>query len=111
MRAVQINRLTRQDANGFFVVRGQCVVRQVRIVEVKGSDAIEKAKFVPVLVDREWHDLCGAFDYRGAEPELIYHWHFEPRHDGTGVLSEALLAWDERIAVVLVFDLTLLHVR
>ena len=63
-----------------------------------------------VFVDLEWRDLRRAFDDCGAEPELIHHWNVEPRHDGTGVLSEALLAWDEGITVVSVFDLTLLHV-
>ena len=48
VRAVQVNWLTRQDANGFFVIRGQCVVRQMGM-EVEGGDTVEQAKFVPGL--------------------------------------------------------------
>ena len=80
-------------------------------MEVEGSDSIEQANFVQILVNRQWHNLRTAFDDRRAETELIHHWNSECGHYGTGVLSEALLAWNERIAVVSVFHLPLLHVR
>src|SRR5580700_11571718 len=80
-------------------------------MKVEGGDSIEQAKFVQVLVDRQWHDLRTAFDDRRAETELIHHWNSECGHYGPGILSEALLAWDKRVAVVSVFHLTLLHVH
>src|SRR5438270_2019068 len=80
-------------------------------MEVECSDSIEEANFVQILVNCQWHNLRTAFDDRGAETELIHHCNSECCHYGPGVLSKALLAWDEGVPVVSVFHLTLLHVR
>ena len=54
--------------------------------------------------------LHTAFAERRAQSELIYNWYVESLHNRTRVLSKALLAWDEFVAMVSVFHLALLHV-
>jgi hypothetical protein len=55
------------------------------------------------------HDLPTAFADRRAQSELIHNWYTESLHNRTRVLSKAL-AWDEFVAMVSVFHLSLLHV-
>ena len=56
MRAVEVNGLACEHMDGFGVLGGQRVVRQVGM-KVEGRDVVEQAELVQVLVDREWRDL------------------------------------------------------
>ena len=52
-------------------------------------------------------DLVGALDDRRAQSPLVVNGNVERLHQRARVLTEPLLAWHQRVAVVLVFDLTL----
>ena len=52
-------------------------------------------------------DLFGALDDSGTQSPGVVHRDLEGRHQGAGVLPEPLLARHQRVAVVLVFNLTL----
>ncbi len=69
-------------------------------MKIEGSDSIEQAEFVQVLVHRKWHDPHTVFADRRAQPELIYNRYAESLHNRTRVLPKTLLAWGEFVAMV-----------
>src|SRR5258708_22678331 len=79
-------------------------------MEVEGGDALEQAERVQVLVNGQRRDLLGALDQGRTESELIHDRHPQRLHQGTRVLSKALLARDQCVPMVRVFLLPLLHI-
>src|SRR5689334_385946 len=79
-------------------------------MKIESRNSVEQPEFVQVFDDREWSDLFCAFDDRRTKSVLIQDRHSQGLHDRTSVLPEPLLAWNERIAVMRVFQLPLLHV-
>ena len=73
-------------------------------------NVLQQTQLVQVLDNRQWRDLPGAFDDSRTQSVLIQHRDFERLHQRTGILTEALLAWYEGVAMVGVFHLALLHV-
>ncbi len=79
-------------------------------MKIKCGNPVEEAKLIQVFVDCERRNLFCAFDEGRAKSELIHHRHPKCFHHRTRVLSEALLARDERIPVVRIFQLALLQI-
>ena len=79
-------------------------------MKIKCRNPVEQPKLIQVFVDRQRRDLSCAFDEGRAKSELIHHRHPKCLHHRTRVLPEALLARDERISVVGVFQLALLQI-
>src|SRR5580765_3326667 len=84
-------------------------MRQVGM-EIERVNPLEEVKLVQVFVDCERRNLSCAFDDGRSKSELIYHRYPKCLHHRTGVLSEALLARDESISVVGIFQLALLQI-
>ena len=70
-------------------------------MEVERRHAFQHTDFVQVLVDGQGRDLIlGPLDGCRTQPKLIHYGHSEPIHQRASVLAEALLAWNEFMAVV-----------
>ena len=98
--------LTTQHPHRVALRSGEFVVRQVGM-EVERGDVVEQPRGVQVADRGQGCDLLGALDNGGTQPPGVVHRDLEGRHQGAGVLREPLLARHQRVAVVLVFDLTL----
>src|SRR5215469_3456957 len=79
-------------------------------MKVKRRNPIEETQLIQVFIDRERRDLPCAFNNRWAQSELIHHWNSKPFHYRARVLPKSLLSWDERVAMVRIFHLTLLQI-
>ena len=109
MRSGKIDRLRRQNMNGLRVLCRQRVVGQMQM-EVERGHSIQQTQFVEILVDGQGCDLVASLYDGRPEPELIKYGHFESFHQRSRVLTEALLARHEFVAVMLILHLALLHV-
>ena len=96
-----------KHVDGLCVIGGQRVMRQVGM-KIECCNPVEQPKFIQVFVDRQRRNLFRAFDQGRAKSELIHHRYAKCSHQRTSVLPEALLARDERISVVGIFQLALL---
>src|SRR5262245_20932629 len=106
MRALEINRLACEHSHGLAVVSGQRVVGQVH-VEGERRNLLEEAPLVEIREGGQRRNITRALDACRAQPPLIDDWNIERLEQGARVLTEALLSRDERVAVMLVFDLAL----
>src|SRR5713101_5231757 len=79
-------------------------------MKVKGCNPVQQAEFVQIFIDRKRRDLFCASYNRGPKSELIHDRHSECLHHRTRVLSETLLAGDQRIPMMCVLHLPLLQI-
>ena len=85
------------------------VMRQMR-VEVERRNVPQKAEAVEIVVRREWSNFVCAFHERGPKAVGVVHRNAKPLHQRARVLPEPLLTRHERVAVMQIFHLSLLHV-
>ena len=79
-------------------------------MQAQRRHVFEQALRVNVAERVQRRDVLRVFDHRGAQAPFVPHGDAEALHQRACVLAEALLARDERIAVVAVFHLPLLEV-
>ena len=108
VRPFEVDRLPREHLDGLRASR-QFVVRQMR-VEVEGRDVLQEAKAVKVVEGRERSNFVRAFHERGPKAVCVMHRNAKTLHQRARVLPKPLLARHERVAVVQIFHLALLHV-
>jgi len=106
MRPVRVDPLTAEDLHLLTFGRCEFVVGQVR-VKVEGGDVVEQSRQVKVPEPGQRCDLLRALDDCWPQPPRVVHGHVERLHQRARVLTEALLARDEPVAVVFVLDLSL----
>ena len=109
MRPIEVDRLPREHMDSFAVLLRQRIVRQVRM-KIEGGDIRQEARLIEVPEGREGRDFVRAFDQRRPKSEVIDDGNVERLHQRARVLSKPLLARHERVAMVQVFHLALLHV-
>src|SRR5580704_7683579 len=108
MRTVEVDRLPCEHLDGVRASR-QFILRQMR-VEVEGRDILQEAKAVVVVEGRERSNFVCAFHEGRPKAVRVVYGNAKPLHQRARVLSKTLLARHERIAVVEIFHLALLHV-
>ena len=108
VRTFEIDRLPREHLDGS-CAPGQFIMRQMR-VEVEGRDIAQEAKAVEVVEGRQRSNFVRAFHERGPKAVGVVNRNAKPLHQRARVLAKPLLARDERVAVMQIFHLTLLHV-
>src|SRR5580693_3459220 len=79
-------------------------------MEVEGRDVLQEAKAVDVVEGRERSNFVCAFHKRGPKAVGVVYGNAKPLHQRARVLPKPLLARHERIAMVQIFHLALLHV-
>ena len=79
-------------------------------VEVEGRDVLQEAKAVEVVEGRQRSNFGCAFHQRGPKAVGVVYRNAKPLHQRARVLPKPLLARHERVAVVQIFHLALLHV-
>src|ERR1700722_640986 len=108
MRACEVDRLSCEHLDGTCPSR-QFVVRQMR-VEVEGGDVPQEAKAIEVVERCQRSNFVCVFHERGSKAESVMDRNVETLHQRARVLPKPLLARYERIAMVQIFHLALLHV-
>src|SRR5436305_2043247 len=79
-------------------------------MKVEGRDTVEEVKFVQISIDAKRCDLPRTLHDRWAKPKLIDDRHSKTLHHRTRILTEALLARDERIPMMHIFHLPLVQI-
>src|SRR5215211_1883313 len=109
MRPGQINRLPGKNPNCARIFRCQRIMRQV-LVKIEGRYVREPTMPVEVAHGRQRCNLVSTLDNRWTKSKTIFHRHAEAFHKGSGIQAEALLAWDQWIAVMGVLHLKPFHI-
>src|SRR5258706_9270210 len=76
-------------------------------MEIQRGNVLEQAQPVNVAKSGERSNVLRAFDERRTKSPAVVHRHVERLHQRAGILPEALLAWNECVAMVEVFHLAL----
>ncbi len=84
-------------------------MRQMR-VEVQGRDVLQEAKPVDVVEGRERSNFVCAFHDRWPKAVGVVYGNAKALHQRARILPKPLLARDERVAVMQILHLSLLHV-
>ena len=79
-------------------------------MEIERRHVLQQLELVEVSVRLQRRNVASAWDHCRAQAVLVPYGHLERLHQRASVLAEALLARDERIAVMPVLDLPLLEV-
>jgi hypothetical protein len=108
VRTFEVDRLPREHLHGTCPSR-QFVVRQVR-VEVEGRYIPQESKTVEVVERCQRSNFVCAFHKRRPKAVGVVYRNAKPVHERSRVLPKPLLARHERIPVVQIFHLALLHV-
>src|SRR4029077_1299851 len=77
---------------------------------IESGDSVEQSELVQIFVNRQRGDLFRALYQRRAKSELIHDWDSERLHHRTRVLSETLLAGNELVPMMRIFELPLLQI-
>src|SRR5262249_30156706 len=79
-------------------------------MKIEGGDTVQQTEFVQVFINTERSNLFRAPYHRWTKAELIYYVHIESLDYGARVLAQAVLAWNQGVSMMCVFELPLLHI-
>src|SRR6476620_3144599 len=110
VRYRRLDCLLPQYPDRFGIIGRHRIMRQVR-VEIERGYAFQPAARVEVAHCIERRDLTGFLDRGRTQAVAVFDGNAETLHQGACVATEPLLARHQLVAMVLVFHLTLVHVR